>query len=506
MDKSSTGVNAIMSSKGRVILIGFDGMDYELTQELMDKGNLPNLKLLADKGGFAPLLSVFPPDSIPAWITAFTGIDPSNHGVLDHVNYLLDDFKDCPIDTSVFHEKTFWDKIGNEANKKVCIINPFMAYPVWPVNGVMVSGPVFIEGDIQCSDASYIKDMPIPASIGGITEFPNKSNMKPYYDDMIKDTQEQADFGINLLKNNDIDFFFQTFVTTDRVQHHYWRYCDKNDPTYPGPSEIDTTVPDFFTLTDNIVGQFLHELSDDDILLIMSDHGHGMRCTHCFNTNEYLRQKGYLKSSSGKKKFSKKIILEILKNKVLKFMNDHDLQDYISVIAKFVPNAKALKKGTHITNYSESQAYSSDFAGTNPFGGICINKEHVEDYESFRDNLIGELREIKHNGQSVFTWIKKREELYSGKLIDRYPDILYEMLPQYGSGFSMHCDLVTVNPTHKKISGGHKKNGIFFTNKTNNYQIDKENCKITNIYETLLWIYSLRCNSSEATSFLRQKR
>lgn len=496
-----------MSTKniGRVILLGFDGMDFDLTQQQMKQGHLPNLKKMADKGGFSPLLSVFPPDSIPAWITAFTGIDPSNHGILEHINYLLDDVEKCAIDTSVFHEKTFWDRIGNEANKKVCVINPFMAYPVWPVNGVMVSGPVFIKGEIECSDNNYITDLKIPESIGGITNFPNKSNMKPYYDDMVKDTQEQVDFGLDVLKNNDIDFFFQTIVTTDRVQHHYWRYCDKNDPTYPGPSEIDTTVTDFFKLTDNIVGQFMEELNDNDVLLIMSDHGHGMRCTHCFNTNEFLRKRGYLKSSSGKKKFSKKIILEILKNKVLKFMNDHDLEDYISVVAKFVPNAKALKKGSHITNYKGSKAYGSDFAGTNPFGGICINKEHVDDYDKFRDQLMEELKEVEHDGKKIFTWVKKREELYSGKLIERYPDILYEMLPQYGSGFSLHTDLITINPTHKKISGGHKKNGIFFVSNPEEWSIDKKACKITNMFETLISFYGLSSNTNTTKSFLNKK-
>jgi len=490
---------------GRVILIGFDGMDFDLTTELIAQGHLPNLKKLADAGGFSPLLSVFPPDSIPAWITAFTGIDPSNHGILEHINYLLDDVEDCAIDTSVFHEKTFWDRIGNEANKKVCVVNPFMAYPVWPVNGVMVSGPVFVEGEIQCSDDEYTKGLKIPDSIGGITNFPNKSNMKPYYDDMVKDTQEQVDFGIDLLKNNKIDFFFQTIVTTDRVQHHYWRYCDKNDPTYPGPSEIDTTVTDFFKLTDNIVGQFLDELNDNDVLLIMSDHGHGMRCTHCFNTNEYLRQKGYLKSASGKKKFSKKILLEIAKNKVLKFMHDNNLEDYISVIAKFVPNAKALKKGSHITNYKGSMAYGSDFAGTNPFGGICINKEHVDNYDEFRDKLMAELKEIEHEGKKIFTWVKKREELYTGKLIERYPDILYEMLPQYGSGFSLHTDLITINPTHKKISGGHKKNGIFFINKPELWEINRKACKITNMFETLISLYGLTSGSNTTKKFLSRK-
>jgi predicted AlkP superfamily phosphohydrolase/phosphomutase len=493
------------NTSGRVVLLGFDGMDYDLTKELIDGGHLPNLKKMSDTGGFSPLLSVFPPDSIPSWITTYTGIDPSEHGILEHVNYLLDKEGETSIDTSVFHEKTFWDRIGNETDTEVCIINPFMAYPVWNVNGVMVNGPSFIKGPIQSSNDDYLYGIKIPDSIGGIEDLPSRSTIQPFYEKTVSDTEEQAEFGLDIFRNKKPGFFFQTFLTTDRLQHHLWRYCDKNDPTYPGENEVETGIKDFFVLVDNIVGQFMNELSDDDTLIIMSDHGHGMRCTHCFNLNELLRRKGYLKSAGGEKKFNKKILLEKLKNRVLKFMNDHDLEEYMAKIAKYVPNAKALKKGSHITNYSDSMAYASDFAGTNPFGGICINKENVDDYESFRNQLMKELNDCQYNGKPVFRWMKHREDLYQGSHIDRYPDILFEMVPELGSGMSMHTDLFTVNPTHKKVSGGHKKNGIFFVNQTSKLNINPKECKITNMHETLISLYNLSGKSNTSKSFLKSR-
>ena len=117
---------------------------------------------------------------------------------------------------------------------------------------------------------------------------------------------------------------------------------------------------------------------------------------------------------------------------------------------------------------------------------------------------MSELKEIQHDGKFIFTWVKRREDLYSGELIDRYPDILYEMLPQYGSGFSLHTDLITVNPTHKKISGGHKKNGVFFINNPDNWVIDKKECKITNMFNTLLSLYDLENDSDNCKSFLAE--
>jgi len=493
------------AAKGKVILLGFDGMDYDLTKSLIDQGLLPNLAKLSTNGSFAPLLSVFPPDSIPSWITAYTGLDPSEHGVLDHFNYLLDKRGETAIDTSVFHEKTFWDRIGNETDTSVCIINPFMAYPVWSVNGVMVNGASFIKGSIQTSNKNITDGIEIPDSIGGIEDLPSRTTILPFYEKTIQDTKDQADFGLELLKKQSPGFFFQTFLTTDRLQHHLWRYCDKSDPTYPGTNEVEHGINGSFKLIDEIVGQFLEQMAPEDTMLIMSDHGHGMRCTHCFNINELLRQKGYLKSAGGDSLFNKKILLEKLKNRVLKFMNDHDLEEYMAIIAKWVPNAKALKKGAHITNYKDSMAYASDFAGTNPFGGICINRENVSNYEEFRSQLMSELQEIKYDGKPVFTWMKHREDLYQGKHIDRYPDILFEMVPQLGSGMSMHTELFTVNPTHKKVSGGHKKNGIFFINSPKKLSVDENSCKITNMFETLVSLYGLSSNSTTAKSFLADK-
>ena len=51
----------------RVIVLGFDGMYYTLTKQLMDEGRLPNLQRLATTGSFAPLETAIPPQSPVAW-------------------------------------------------------------------------------------------------------------------------------------------------------------------------------------------------------------------------------------------------------------------------------------------------------------------------------------------------------------------------------------------------------------------------------------------------------
>lgn len=478
-------------SCARVIVLGIDGMDFDFTANMLSE--LPNIQKLKESGKVAPFRSVFPPDSIPSWITCYTGKDPSEHGIIKSVNYLAKGDDRLIVDTSAFQGQTFWDRIS-EVGHKVCVVNPFMAYPVWPVNGAMVNGPVFIDGNIQVSDPSWTKGIDIPDSLGGIVDFPSRDTMAEFVEKTFSDTREQADFGLAMLHKNRPDFYFQTFLTMDRIQHFLWRYCDTQDPTYPGPNPHQDAIRQFYIFIDEIIGEFLHTLGSDDQFIVISDHGHGMRCTHCFNLNEFLRKHGYVRSVAEGRIFSKQLLLEKTKNGFLNFMHEHNLEDYISKIAKFIPNANKIKKGKHITKSSANKAYASDFAGTNPFGGVCINKDLVDDYYKTRSEVIGLLLTAKTDGELLFEWVMEREDMFGGEFIQRLPDILFCLKPQYGVNWSLHTKEITVNPTHKKISGGHKEYGVFFSNINKERFATETEITMTNFYSTMLDLFDIPAN------------
>jgi predicted AlkP superfamily phosphohydrolase/phosphomutase len=67
----------------RIVILGFDGMDYRLTNKLIEKGKLPNFKKLKETGTFAPLKSTEPPISPVAWSTFATGVNPGKHNIFD---------------------------------------------------------------------------------------------------------------------------------------------------------------------------------------------------------------------------------------------------------------------------------------------------------------------------------------------------------------------------------------------------------------------------------------
>ncbi len=67
----------------RLIVLGIDGMDYELTRRFMDEGLMPNFSRLAQEGTFQSLETSVPPLSPVAWSNFITGMDAGAHGIYD---------------------------------------------------------------------------------------------------------------------------------------------------------------------------------------------------------------------------------------------------------------------------------------------------------------------------------------------------------------------------------------------------------------------------------------
>ena len=69
-----------------VVVLGIDGMDYDVTRRMIDEGRLPNLARLEQMGGFAPLQTAVPPQSPVAWSDFITGMDSGGHGIYDFIH------------------------------------------------------------------------------------------------------------------------------------------------------------------------------------------------------------------------------------------------------------------------------------------------------------------------------------------------------------------------------------------------------------------------------------
>jgi predicted AlkP superfamily phosphohydrolase/phosphomutase len=73
-------------SNRRVIVLGFDGLDPGIVEQLARAGKLPHLAGLMERGDHRPLGTTVPPLSPVAWATFTTGTNPGGHGIFDFVH------------------------------------------------------------------------------------------------------------------------------------------------------------------------------------------------------------------------------------------------------------------------------------------------------------------------------------------------------------------------------------------------------------------------------------
>ena len=441
----------------KVVIIGIDGLDPFLLEKWRDM--LPNFKAMFQDVSNIMIESTFPPDSICAWTSIFTGKNPAEHGLIESIDYLSGKKVSNNDQSAHFKGKTFWDE-ASENGKSVCVINPFMAYPAWEVNGVMASGPVFEGGAISTYPESILDNYNFPP-LGGIVDFPEQKNLGEFLSRTTDVTMQLADVSFKIYKDYNPDLFFLTFLTLDRIKHFLWRYTDESDIYYPGENHYKDAVKRFYVMFDSIVGRFKDTLGNNTMLLVISDHGHRKRCSKCLNLNEILRQKGYLKTNNNGTSGAFKKLVEQTKVFTISSLARFNLQDWIYKIAKFVPNRKALKKSTYLINKDDSPISLSNLCGTNPFGGLDVHAATGKEYERLRQEMIKELMGLNESlGASVVKWAGRREEVYSGKHKDRLPDILFELDEEYGVGMDLYTSHITENYTHRKISGGHKREAV----------------------------------------------
>ena len=74
---------ADVSKPAHVVVLGFDGVDAHVVEDMMAAGRLPNLSALRKRGGYSPLVPTVPAQTPVSWATFSTGLDPGGHEIFD---------------------------------------------------------------------------------------------------------------------------------------------------------------------------------------------------------------------------------------------------------------------------------------------------------------------------------------------------------------------------------------------------------------------------------------
>jgi len=482
----------------KIAIIGIDSLDPYLLQGYRDM--LPTFSKLIDESPTFISKSIFPVDSIPAWMSIFTGLHPGNHGLLYTFDIFDPNLSDLSkLDTNNIKGKTFWDYASQEGFKCV-VLYPLLLYPAWKINGIMLSKSsmeirvdwIRTEIDVDVYP-KFIKDKyRIPDKFTGLWGgFPGVKHLKKWAELGKECLEKEKNIGLELYKNEKWDLFFIYFSILDIIQHRLWRFFDDNDPTYPGPNHLNGTILDYYKIFDAIVEEFI-EIYPDASLIVMSDHGHRSRPYNTCNINEYLRRKGYIASKGQNKR-----IISKLRKTILEVANKLNIEHWlIKLVVKserLTKVGKSMYSSAGSIDRSKSIAYLSNFAGIKsyPHGGIEINKDLVSDieYEKVREELIKSLSELKTaDGKTLIKCVKRPEELYPGRFTEKiYPDIVFELKDDYGVGWDIYSDLYGKAYDHKIASGGHARDAVFLIRNVNG-EVENRNM-IIDVAPTILdWL------------------
>ena len=131
----------------RTILIGIDGMDPVITEEMMGRGQLPNFERLANSGCYSRLATINPPQSPVVWSSIATGLDPGGHGIYDFIHrdpatykpYLSLHQMERGRYVNPVKGETFWERAAANGNYSTLLKWP-MGFPPRPFDGRLLAG------------------------------------------------------------------------------------------------------------------------------------------------------------------------------------------------------------------------------------------------------------------------------------------------------------------------------------------------------------------------------
>jgi len=271
------------------------GLDCASPRVVFDrKEEFPNLNRLIEGGTSAPLRSIHPPITIPAWMSMVTGLDAGELGVYGFRQRKEGTYSDVIISTSdKFTAPCVWDNLAEKGKKSIVVGVP-PGYPPKEINGEMISCFMTPGADKEYAYPASLKDE-IEERFG-----PYRFDVKFRTGDRDKLKEELWEMTCQhievikyLMKEKKWDFFMFVEIGVDRAHHAFWKYFDKSHPKYEAGNKYENVIIDYYRLIDEGIGQMLENLDDDTVVLVASDHGaKAMKGAFC--VNQWLIDKGYL--------------------------------------------------------------------------------------------------------------------------------------------------------------------------------------------------------------------
>jgi predicted AlkP superfamily phosphohydrolase/phosphomutase len=460
----------------KVLLIGLDGMTFDIARPLMEAGEMATLASLEQRGVSATLLSTYPPISAPAWVTFLTGNNPGRHGIFNFQNLDLSrysSFSETLVNSTFFRGKTLLDHAGAEGRRILAYRIP-LTYPAWPINGLLVSGP-------PTPDRKKAYGAPAEAAAAlppmTLLSHDELARAKKAGDIAAIDACNAYELKVmDEITRRAIDDGTDLIVTftgiPDGLHHSFWHLHDPTSPLHdPAASARDKEViKRWYAEIDRMIGGWLAGLGDDWAVIVLSDHGGGPAPTRYLNVNHFLAQRGYLKRTSASRARVAGLVSRQVNALRRRVPGKVWLKNHLPVALK--SQVRQLRNGTGGVEWGATRAYAVPIFF--PITGININVrgrqpqgvvEPGAEYERVREEIMRAVAELTDpaTGARLCRRVLRKEDVLAGPHLDNVPDILLVTAEGIDGGHAVD-ELLTEVPeaTLRNVSGSHTMEGIFF--------------------------------------------
>jgi predicted AlkP superfamily phosphohydrolase/phosphomutase len=471
----------------RVLVIGLDGVTFDLLGPWIEAGELPNLQRLMKTGAWGKLRSTLPPISSSSWSSFATGVNPGKHGLVDFVYPSADSYKVSMVNATSRRTRALWNWL-NDAGYQVGLLGIPTTYPPEPVDGFMVSGFLAPGPDSEWAYPPELKpELSSALQRQGLGEFqlsPNEryrstGRLDRFLADLTDSVENRTQAALYLMRNKPWDLFAVVYWDTDMVQHETWQLLDPTHPRHnPGEAAAHhKQILDFHRKVDADVGRLLAEVGyqgntpdSDTLVIVMSDHGFGP--VHSFFlTNNWLAQLGLIEFKKGVGTSFKKLLFRLGYTplrmfRVVKALGLGRLRKQV----RFQQKAGLLNRlflSFDDVDWSQTRAFS-----IGSFGQIYINLvgAHPEgivqpgqEYDDLRERIAAEALALRdpYSGEPLVERVHRREEVYSGPFAARTPDLIAQPRGWEYMAFG-HADFGSnrlVEPI-TGLSGHHRLDGL----------------------------------------------
>ncbi len=456
-----------MPARRKVVILGVDGADFQYYRRWIEKGLTPNFARLAERGRIGVLQSTYPPVTAPAWISMMTGEQPGSHGIVGFAAPSEGEYTRKVVNSGSIRSPLLWEVAGDQG-ADCLVVNVPLTYPLRPLNGTMVSGMLTPEGAGFTYPPEYLPELQLLQPDYRIDLAWQDYRFRGH--DLVRDqkamTKARAELCIKMMKSKPWDFFMVVFTGTDRLQHCLHDHVVQiDDDAAVRDDDLTAAVRDYFVSLDGHIGDIMETAGEDTHFLVISDHGFGPLDQSIY-FNKWLAEEGLLSlrpkgSGSSLKSWKKAMNAVGIRRSTLtgigrKVGLGKAIDEKVQKLNPFVGGIEWEK--TRVFYYPTNGFYVN-LKGRDMFGTV----EPGDDFEATRDDLIARLEAIKdpRTGERLSPIVKRREELFAGKSLDKLPDVFVEFLDQPYDAFMQDYDVPDVFQKSDWSDGTHRRNGLY---------------------------------------------